>query len=180
MYCCGWRAKRESGEGSEGGVVRAAFQVAVAASVPGPRKAAFGGLPESDLRYQGLAAGLRLDRLSIQLRAVDGLLKVKPAKARELFEQIPAPVVPKLTCGDGMVSDPGLYYEVLRRVVEQTYTAEERAKQEDVQTMLAAVQSVKSTVQLASLANVLPAMKLTTDQRDLLLTAFAAKLVAPR
>ncbi|MCX6622363.1 MAG: hypothetical protein NTY38_15095 [Acidobacteria bacterium] len=153
----------------------AAFQLAGAARAAGPGKLAY-NLPDSRQRFEGLAAGLGLDRASIQLRAVLGILRQKPGRARELFAQVTVPAPTKLTCADALVSDPGIYYETLGKIFEQAYTPEERAEQEPVRMLLAAVQSASSSVQLAPLAKALLAIRVTQQQRELLTGAFAARL----
>jgi hypothetical protein len=156
----------------------AAFQAGAQAGVPLPRRAAFAVLPDGDIRYQSLGAALRLDRLSIQARAVQGLLKLRPARARELFEQIPAPSVSKVTCAEALVPDPSVYYETLARVVELAYTPAEKARQDHLSTLQAAVQGASSSVQLAALARLLVEARLPAEHKELLATALAGRLAA--
>lgn len=154
-----------------------AFQLAGSARAAGPRKLAY-NLPDSSQRFAGLAAGLGLDRTSIQLRAILGLLPQNPSRALEMFRQVTPPAPVKLTCADALVPDPSLYYDTMGRLFEQAYTPEEKAKQEPVRMLLAAVQQATSSVQLAPLAKLLLALQLTPQQRELLESAFAARLEA--
>lgn len=154
-----------------------AFQLAGSVRQLGPRKLAY-NLPDSSQRFEGLAAGLGLDRMSIQLRAIGGILPQQPARARELFGQVTPPEAAKLTCADALVNDPSLYYRMLGEIFEQAYTAEERARQEPVRMLLAVVQSATSSVQLAPLAKLLAEVRMTPQQRELLESTFAARLEA--
>lgn len=151
------------------------FQLAGAVRVDGPRKLAY-PLPDSAERFSGLAAGLGLDRMTLQLRAVTGILRDRPARARELFAQIMPPAPVKLVCADALVPDPSAYYELLPKILERSYSPEEKAKQEPVRLLLAAVQSATTSVQLAPLGKLLLGYRMTDQQRELLLSAFAARL----
>jgi len=54
-----------------------------------------------------------VDVLSLRLRAVEGLLPLDGAKARQLFLSIPRPEVPRVRCEDIFVYDVGRYYDAL-------------------------------------------------------------------
>ena len=75
-------------------LIEDAFRVAAGAQQPYDRRAwlrSHGGLSE-----KAFAQGL--DACTLQCRAVEAMLRWDPKKAREMFEQIPAPSVPRLSC----------------------------------------------------------------------------------
>jgi hypothetical protein len=71
-----------------------------------------------------------LDGLSLQLRAVEGLLPLAPQKAREHFLEIAPLRLPQLSCDDFMVYDVDRFYAVLGQVAGQTFSAKEVRNEE--------------------------------------------------
>jgi hypothetical protein len=63
--------------------------------------------------YFSYAFELEMDTLSLQWRAIRALHRTDPARARELFRQIPPPHLEPLTCQDGLTYDVGPFYETL-------------------------------------------------------------------
>lgn len=56
-----------------------------------------------------------LDALTLRVRAVEATERIDPAKARSLFQQIPAPKIPRVSCADFLVYDVESYYRLLPR-----------------------------------------------------------------
>lgn len=109
---------------------------------------------------------LHLDTLSLQTRAVRALLPIAPAKARQYFELIRLPQLPALTCADALIPDVASFYDLLGQVASATFSAKERAKEEDVNFVLNYISRIASPVQLA------PAARLVKTQKEVVLVQF--------
>jgi hypothetical protein len=83
--------------------------------------------------YEARAYQLNLDTMSLRLRAVNAMLKVDKRKARALFEELPRklPLAP-LTCDDALVYAVLDFYDTLTQLATTTFSAEEKARNEDV------------------------------------------------
>ena len=119
---------------------------------------------------------VRLDRLSLQVRAVKIMLRIDARRARILFEAMPRPVPRRLTCSDTLLDEPSPYYDLLAEITDSTFTPEERRKERHLGPALAAVEGMMSPVEIASVANLITKLKLTVEQRELLATQFASAL----
>lgn len=103
-----------------------------------------------------------LDALSLRLRVIEAMEPLDAAKARTLFQQIPALRVPKLTCADFLVYNVSSYYRMLARLAPPRLVLEQ-------------VGAITSPVQIAPAATVIVAAASDGDFRAQL-TAFAAAL----
>ena len=155
-----------------------AFRLAVAATFRLRLRGLPGGvLADTRSGYLGKAYDLKLDRLSLQSRAVLDLLPIDRAKARELFLQIPQPVLTPLTCDDSLVYDVSDYYRAVA-LVSTTFNDKERAKEEHVKFLLDYLGQVTSPLQLAPLARAIKVASVTPAQREILWNRFSGMLEA--
>jgi hypothetical protein len=83
--------------------------------------------------YRARAFQLNLDALSLRLRAVNAMLKVDKPRARALFDELPRrlPLAP-LTCADALVYDVRDFYETLTKLAQETFSAAEKERGEDL------------------------------------------------
>ena len=83
--------------------------------------------------YEARAFGLNLDTMSLRLRAVNAMIKIDKRKAREMFSELPTklPFTP-LTCDDALVYTALDFYDTLTQIITMTFSAEEKARNEDV------------------------------------------------
>ena len=111
-----------------------AFRTAGGAQAPIKRRIA-PGLNYAYTRedYEARAYELNLDTMSLRLRAVNAMLKVDQRKARELFSELPIklPFTP-LTCDDALVYAGLDFYDTLTQIATTTFSAAEKARNEDV------------------------------------------------
>jgi hypothetical protein len=118
----------------------------------------------------------RLEGLTLQTRAVRGMLSLNPEKALRLFDQIQPLVLPKLTCSTVSTPDVVDYYQTAVLVFEGSFTAKQRTDGNDVAFLRQLVVSVESPAQVPPTLEVMFAVKITPDERRELLSLFAAKL----
>jgi hypothetical protein len=157
-------------------LVEQAFRMASAATF----RVRMRGLPgtTTDTRSGVLsqAYDLKLDALSLQSRAVRDMLAIDKAKARDLFRDIPPPVLAPLTCDDAMVYDVADYYWTLGIIANTAFSEKERAKEEHINFVLDYLGQAVSPVQLAPLARLIKNANATPAQTELLWTRFTGLL----
>lgn len=150
-----------------------AFETAANAHERAMRQAIPGLGGDSAAASLDRAYRLRLDMVSLQSRAVTLLLHDDKGKARELFEQIPRPNIPVLTCADALAYDVSDYAAALHAIVESGFTPAERAKEDHVALILTYLSGITSPSQLVPAARlILDSSALTAPQRDLLINRF--------
>jgi hypothetical protein len=147
-----------------------------AASAQQPYKRRFAALQNGGpSRFYNQVYNQDLDGLSLRLRAVDAMLPLDARKARELFEQIAPPDLPRLTCNDFLVYDVSRLYDVLARVVAQGFNDAEIARREP-QRLVSRYAVVTSPAQVAPVAGLLLSAGLNDRDFRTMATTFAAAL----
>ena len=117
-----------------------------------------------------------LDTLSLQLRAVEGLLPLAPRKAREHFMEIAPLRLPQLSCDDFLVYDVDRFYEVLGEVAGQTFSAKEIHDEEPTKFLAGYIATVTSAAQVAPVARLLENVPGKDAEYQSLTAAFAGAL----
>jgi hypothetical protein len=153
-------------------LVEHAFQLAASAKFQVRMEGVQGTTTDTASGSLSQAHTLKLDVLSLESRAVRAMLPIDPAKARELFGQIVKPALAPLTCDDALVYDPSEFYQALSGVVNSTFTAKEKAKEEHFNLLVDSLGQVTSPSQLAPLAASLESAGVTVAQRQILWARF--------
>ncbi len=134
-------------------LIEMAFHLAGKAQNP-VRLASFPGIePETRSSYLSNALALKLDTLSLQARSVQEMLRIDPARARELFSEIAAPRIAAATCEQSLLPDISPYYESLAAVTQGTFSEKERAKSEHLAFATAVLSRVSALAELAPAAH---------------------------
>jgi hypothetical protein len=149
-----------------------AFQLAGSAKFPVRMRGVPGSITDTRSGNLSNAYDLKLDALSLESRAVRDLLTLDPAKARELFQNIPRPTLTPLTCDDALFYDVSDFYQTLGAVANSAFTVKERDKEEHVNFLLDSLGQATSPAQLAPLARVIQAANVTPAQREILWNRF--------
>ena len=153
-------------------LIEDAFHIAAGAQQPYARRAwlqSHGGLAE-----KAFAQGL--DACTLQCRAVEAMLAVDRRKAREMFDQIPAPAIPRLSCEDALVYDVSAFYATLGDVAQQAFNPKEVAEQAPLHLLERYVPDLSSPAQIAPIARLVAGAPLPPAQREALVDAFASAL----
>ncbi len=116
-----------------------------------------------------------LDTLSLEMRAVAGMLPLDPGKARELFLQVQAPRLTTLACKDLLVYDVSAFYAVAGRIAAETYSKREIAQDEPFKLLLRYTVPA-SPAQVGPIAGMLASAKMSDQQFQALLAAFLGGL----
>ena len=153
-------------------LVEHAFQLAASAKFPVRMEGVQGTTTDTASGSLSQAHLLKLDVLSLESRAVRAMLPIDTAKARELFGQIVKPALPPLSCDDALFYDPSEFYQALSVVVNGTFTAKEKAKEEHFNLLVDSLGQVTSPSQLAPLAASLESAGVTAAQRQILWARF--------
>ncbi len=117
-----------------------------------------------------------LDALSLRLRAVDAMLPLDSAKARSLFLEIPPIRLPKVTCDDYLVYDVSLFYEMLGKVAQRSFSAKDVAAGQPVRLLEGFVGALDSAAQVEPAARLLLSSELPNKDFETLVTALGGSL----
>jgi hypothetical protein len=153
-------------------LIEDAFRIAAGAQQPYARRAwlkSHGGQAEKAFT-QGL------DACTLECRAVEAMLALDRRKAREMFDQIPAPTIPRLSCEDSLVYDVSVFYATLGDVAQQAFSPKEVAGQEPVHLLERYVPDLTSPVQAGPVARMLAGAPVPKAQLEALVDAFASAL----
>lgn len=141
-----------------------AFTLANSAHTDVPRKSLPGKAVDTRDGYAGLAAELKMDRLSLQSRIVHAMAAIAPRRARELFEQIRPPDTGATPCKSTLIADLGEYYKAALSVFAVGFDERERRKEEHMTLLLGVVAAAKTPQQLAPLAAALRSTAFSPDE----------------
>lgn len=134
--------------------IEQAFEMAAHAKYSSQESAAVGAATNSDsgpgIRDSALRPGL--SSLSLRCRAVRLALPIDKPKARELFERIRLGPFPKPGCKDALVPDVAEYYQTLREVALNTFTAKERSEERHLDLVEGAVRRATIPRQIRPIA----------------------------
>jgi len=118
----------------------------------------------------------QVDSLSLQLRAARAMLPYDATLARDMFESIPIPSLPAMTCKDLTVPDLSLYYEILKVITEKTFQTSEINKGDQEAFLFRRVQAITSPLQLAPTAVLLLDVNVSLTSRERLVTSLAGSM----
>ncbi|HLG96936.1 MAG TPA: hypothetical protein VKX49_11550 [Bryobacteraceae bacterium] len=155
-------------------LIEQAFGLGASAKFPIRKRHLPGTTLDSRAGSLSQAYGLKLDALSLQSRAVSDMVPIDPAEARKLIQEIPPPVFEPLSCDDALFYDVSDFYQALTAVVNNGFSAQERAKEEHVNFLMGYIGQVSSPAQLIPLAQTIQNASVTNDQREVLWTRFNA------
>ena len=149
-----------------------AFQLAAGAQEPFARRN-WTGYPATrfDKAY---AQGL--DTLTLESKAVRAMLSIDYKKARELFEEIPPPQIPRLNCQDAMAYDVSIFYETVADVAARAFSPKEVADDEPFHLLQRYAASVDSPAEVAPVARMLMGTSLKPALYEALVNSFAGAL----
>lgn len=100
-------------------LIERAFVLASQAKERYPRLPVYGAAPDTVDAYRNAASSLRLDRLSIEVRAVQQAVLLSPKLARELTERIERPKPGRLGCESGAIPDLTEYFGLFSDASQQ-------------------------------------------------------------
>ncbi len=120
-----------------------------------------------------LAWGQKLDRLSLESKAVRQLILLDKAKAWELFDNIRKPAIASASCDDAVLDNPAAYFSVLGLVSKQRFGDDLRSRNEQLEWLSHRVSAVHSVVELPLILDALMESRLTAVQWKVLVASVA-------
>ena len=145
---------------------------------PYPKIAASGINADSRQAFQAGALSLKLDRLSLEMRAVRDMLSFDPIGARQLFQQTQRPSPGAGSCRDALIPQLDDYYDIAAQVVSRGFTPKQISRQEHVALLLQVLSGVKAPHEVGPAARMISNANLSPQQFEAALNAFTARLEA--
>ena len=143
---------------------------------PYPKIAASGINADSRQAFQAGALSLKLDRLSLEMRAVRDMLSFDPIGARQLFQQTQRPSPGNGSCRDALIPQLDDYYDIGAQAVARGFTPKEISRQEHVALLLQILAGVKAPHEAGPAARMISNANLPSLQFEAALNAFTARL----
>ncbi len=156
-------------------LIEEAFARAAEAQQPYKRRNAMPNI-SSNAGFQQRAFAQNLDALSLRTRAVEEMLPLNSAKARELFLGMPPLDLPAASCEDVLVFDVSRYYEALSQVAQHAFTAKEVRNGDAFQFVQERLALISSPAEIAPAAHALANSTLDDKQFASALVTFTAAL----
>jgi hypothetical protein len=126
--------------------------------------------------YRANALRLRLDAVSLQARALELILPLDKAAAREWYRALRRPAVDALSCESALVPDYAAYYEILARLAQEAFTAPEGEKDSRLAFVQTVVDSIASHAEVTAAARMIASIDWTAAQFEMVSGAFVSKL----
>jgi len=126
--------------------------------------------------YKEMAFDLGLDKLSLQSKAVAGMIQLDSLRARTMFGEISPPAIKPLTCEDSLVYDLDSYYQAMLSIAEQSFSNEEKKNAAHIQFLSDRLEEMNSVAQVTSGVKVILNAKTSADELALLARVFAKAL----
>ncbi len=118
----------------------------------------------------------RLDRTSLQTRAVRQILLLVPEQGKRVFQSMPPPRLEPLQCNANSYFVPDSYYEALGAVAERGFSPSEIADGHRAAFVESAVKGIQFHVQLVPVARMLIHAQLSAQEIQELILSYAAAL----
>jgi hypothetical protein len=119
---------------------------------------------DSDAGMLQYASEIRADTLSLKLRAVREFLRLDPKVSLRLFDSIPGPQIPSLSCSDAMGYSLSLFYSVLGELFAGAFGQDDRKKGNDFDFLMAHLARPGTSFELEPAAQLLCSLKLNKLQ----------------
>ncbi len=129
-------------------LIEEAFARAAEAQQPFKRRNAMPHIA-SNAGFQQRAFAQDLDALSLRTRAIELMLPLDAAKARQLFFDLPPLDLPRVSCEDVLVFDVSSYYDALSHVALRAFTAKEIRNGDAAQLVTQRVSRIGSPAEIA-------------------------------
>ena len=117
---------------------------------------------------------LKVDRLSLQVRAAEAMLDFDRARALEMFEYITMDPIPALSCNSLVVPKLDFYYQAARVFAERSFANSEAYREKQEAFLAARVRNVTSSVEVFPTVGLLADVEITPQMLSELVTMLSA------
>ena len=117
-----------------------------------------------------------LEALTLQTRAIAIMLALDPARALELYRDIPGPKVTEGRCDEAVTTEVSTYYRAAEQLFARAFTAKQRERGEAVEFLAERVNWMRSPADVPPVLHMILSVHLTASDRQILLVRFASAL----
>ena len=156
-------------------LIEQALQLAPRAQNAYERVAVPGTATDTRSGFLAAALALRLDALSLQARAIAGLLALDKAAAVTALNSVPHPNIAPLKCDYPLVPDLSAYYAALGAAVEQALNND---PDERTRFLLSAISRMNSVAEVSPMARMLAQVKMANDEAQIVYGALLTQIRA--
>ncbi len=153
-------------------LIEEAFVSAARAPLPYRQR----GEAHTDTRTSQQVDSHDLEVLTLRTRAVEAMLQIDPARALQLYEQIPPPELPAVSCKDVVTPTVEAWYTTAAKVFARSFTPKQREKGDDMQFLKQRIAALRSPSQVVPTLRMIYEVTISDEQRKDLVTAFAVVL----
>ncbi|MBI2685527.1 MAG: hypothetical protein HYX27_04360 [Acidobacteria bacterium] len=130
----------------------------------------------SRTEIRSLGFDQRLDRLSLQSRAVREMMSLDRQKALQMFQRIAWPRLHKLECRDALIDHVDEYYSLLAEMVDSAFTPEQRARGQHIDLLSRQMSRMISAVEVGAMAKAVSSSTLADEELAFLSSRLVAAL----
>jgi hypothetical protein len=157
-------------------ILEEAFRIAFDAQHPYKMKHLSESQPETRTGYKSTAFDLKMDRLSLQLRAILNLIRLDPKKARSLWNEMRKLKLPALRCEETLLYDIADYYRTMAEMARRAFTPEEIKIGEEIHFVDSHIVNIAFPAEVAEAAFTIMELKTTSLQFNLLVETYSRAL----
>lgn len=143
-------------------LIDSAFSVARQSPYLIRKRFAYGDV-DSRAGFLSYSYDLKLDRVSLQAEAVEDMLAIDPASARNLFAQMRPLKIEPLSCSAVEVYDPSAYYQAASAIFTRGFNSEEREQRLDADFLVSIFREVAHASEVRPAADLLLSLKADAD-----------------
>jgi hypothetical protein len=157
-------------------ILEEAFRIAFDAQYPYKMKHLSESQAETRTGYKSMAFNLKMDRLSLQLRAILNLLQLDQKKARSLWSEMRKLKIPALRCEETLLYDIADYYRTMAEMARRAFTREEMKIGEEMHFVDSHIVNIAFPAEVAEAAFSIMELKTTSLQFNLLVETYGRAL----
>jgi hypothetical protein len=149
-----------------------------AANAQYPARRVGGPTTSADSRFgpAALATDVGLDRLTLQARAIDSMIRIDAARALRMFRDLHLPDLLPVSCASMVSERVDAYYDLVPKLFAASFTGEQRRKGEDVALVSNAIRFMHADVQVGPVVRMISATGAPGETLQEWLDAFSAAL----
>jgi len=153
-----------------------AFTFAANAQYPAPRVGGPGTSTDSRFGPAALGRDVGLDRLTLQARAIDSMIRIDAAHALRMFRDVQLPDLRPISCATLVSERVDAYYDLVTMLFATSFTAQQRRNGEDIALVSDAIRSMHADVQVGPVVRIISAIRARGEILQEWFDAFSAAL----
>lgn len=118
----------------------------------------------------------QFNALALQAKAIRAMVPLDPQRALSMYQRIPTPSVPALSCQDPYAPELYVYYQTAYTLFNRAFSPEQREKGDDMWFVRQLIGAVHSPAQVVGAIGLLRSIKTTPQRRTDVLATFSSIL----